>query len=125
MARILVVDDDEPLLDLLEKLLTASGHAVVTARDGLAGAALFRAEPFDLILTDVVMPNREGLETVMELRREYPGVAVIAMSGGLTHSRTYLQMATRLGAHETLAKPFTPAQLASALQTALERAGHK
>jgi CheY-like chemotaxis protein len=115
MARILVIDDDETLCATLEQLLAEAGHAVVTATDGLKAARLFRAEPFHLIITDIIMPNREGLETVIELHRDFPDTGVIAMSGGVAMSRTYLSMAARLGAHRTLAKPFTPQQLHAAI----------
>lgn len=118
MARILVIDDDETLLGTLEPLLASSGHAVVTATDGLKAAKLFRAEPFEIILTDIVMPNREGLETIVALHKEFPEIGVIAMSGGSTASKAYLAMAARLGAHRTLAKPFTPQQLADAIADA-------
>ena len=67
MARILVVVDDETLLTTLEQLLLAAGHAVVTAPDGLEAAKLFRAEPFELVLTDMVMPNRAGRENILAL----------------------------------------------------------
>ncbi len=115
MARILVIDDDEPLLITLEQLLTAAGHAVVTVSDGAKAAKLFRREPFELIITDLIMPNREGLETIIMLRREFPELGVIALSGGATMSKTYLDMATRLGARCTLLKPFTPQQLNAAI----------
>ena len=115
MARILIIDDEEALLATLRQLLIASGHVVVTATDGLKAAQLFRAEPFDLILTDIVMPNREGLETIITLHREFPKVGVIAMSGSSGHSKIYLDLARRLGAHRTLAKPFTPQELKEAV----------
>ena len=119
MPRILIIDDDETLLDTLEQLLAAAGHAVVTASDGLIAAKLFRAEPFHLVLTDIVMPNREGIETIIALRRDFPEVGVIAMSGGSDQVKTYLDMAARLGAHRTLAKPFTPQQLHEAIAEVL------
>lgn len=115
MARILVIDDDETLLTTLEVSLTDAGHAVVTASDGLKAAKLFRAEPFEVIITDIVMPNGEGLETVITLRREFPEVRIIAMSGGATNSKMYLDMAARLGAHRTLNKPFSLGELTTAL----------
>jgi DNA-binding response OmpR family regulator len=115
MSRILVIDDDEPLLMTLEALLTAAGHAVVTASDGLKAEQLFRAEPFEVIITDIVMPDREGLETITKLRREYPEVPVIAMSGGATNSKMYLELAAKLGARRTLSKPFTAAALYEAI----------
>jgi CheY-like chemotaxis protein len=116
MARILVIDDDEALLSSLELLLSAAGHDVTTSGDGLKAAQLFRTEPFDLILTDIVMPNRDGIETVIALRGEFPEIGIIAMSGGAKLSPLYLGIATRLGAHRTLEKPFTPAQLEEAIE---------
>ena len=119
MARILIIDDDESLLFTLGQLLAAAGHAVTTAPDGLEAAKLFRAEPFELIITDIIMPQREGLETIITLRRDFPDVGVIAISGCAIQSKTYLAMAARLGAHRTLAKPFTPQQLTSAIADTL------
>jgi DNA-binding NtrC family response regulator len=123
MARILVVDDDEILRSTLEQLLTIEGHDVVTAPDGLVAERVFRAEPFHLIITDIIMPNQEGVETVVTLHREFPNVGVIAMSGGVAMSQNYLAMAARLGAHYTLAKPFTPQQLKDAIDETLARVG--
>ena len=123
MARILVIDDDETLLATLEQLLTLAGHIAVTATDGLQGAKLFRAEPFEVIITDIIMPNREGLETIIMLHREFPEVGVIAISGAVNLSKTYLNMAARLGAHCTLAKPFTTRQLTDAIADTLAAKG--
>ena len=117
MARILVIDDEEGILTTIAHLLREEGHVVATAIDGAEAARLFRAAAYDLILTDIVMPNRDGLETVIELHTKYPKVGIIAMSGGIAQSsfvarsKTYLELATKLGAHCTLAKPFTPQQL--------------
>jgi DNA-binding response OmpR family regulator len=111
MARILIIDDDEVFLSAVGQLLAAAGHAVVTANDGLKGEKLFSAEPFEVILTDIVMPNREGLETIIRLHRDFPEVGVIAMSGGVASSRTYLELAGRLGAHRVLSKPFSSDEL--------------
>jgi DNA-binding response OmpR family regulator len=115
MARILVVDDDVSVLCMIEAVLTGAGHSVVTATDGQMAAKLFRAEPFDVIVTDIVMPNREGLETIVELRRDFPDVPVIAMSGGTLNSGIYLGLAKRLGAKLTLAKPFPTQELVEAV----------
>ena len=123
MARILIIDDDETILATLAQLLATTGHSVVTADDGLAAEKIFRAEPFEVILTDIFMPNREGLETVIKLRREFPNVAVIAMSGGTAASRNFLEIAARLGAHRILEKPFTVQQLNAAIGSALAEAG--
>ena len=119
MARILIIDDDALLLESIELMLMASGHAVTTAADGRLAAQLFRAQTFDLILTDMVMPNREGIETVIAVHRDFPAVGVIAMSGGVVGSSDYLRMAARLGAHRTLSKPFTADLLHEAIAATL------
>ncbi len=107
MARILIIDDDEIFLTTLAAVLMAERHTVVTAGNGLSGAKLFRAEPFDLVITDIVMPDREGLETVMALKKDFPEIRVIAMSGGNARSKIYLDIAARLGADHVLVKSFT------------------
>ena len=82
MARILIIDDDEQVRRYLRKILEAQGHEVVAASDGKLGIELCREEPTDLIITDIFMPEKEGLETIGELRRDYPDVKIIAISGG-------------------------------------------
>ncbi|MEO6245130.1 MAG: response regulator [Opitutaceae bacterium] len=119
MARILVIDDDLLFLRSLELLLGTAGHEVATATDGLKASRSFRADPFDLVITDIFMPNREGIETIVTLRREFPGIEVIAMSGGSAMSATFLKAAAHLGARRTLSKPFTSQQLHSAIAEAL------
>ncbi len=111
MSRILLNDDDDALLLTLERTLVEAGHAVVVVTYGAKAAQLFRREPFEVIITDLIMPNREGLETIVELRREFSDIRVIAISGGGGNARLYLDLATRLGAPCTLLKPFKPEQL--------------
>lgn len=106
MPRILLIDDDATVREVIATALIYAGHAVVQADGGRQGAKIFRAEPTDLVITDLVMPDREGLETIMALARERPNVPIIAMSGGM-RSPVYLALAAKLGAHRTLAKPFT------------------
>jgi CheY-like chemotaxis protein len=119
MARILVIDDDKDLLVVIEHALTKAGHSVVTANNGIAAEKLFRAEAFDLIITDIVMPEREGLETIIVLRREFPHIPVIAMTGAQKNSVLYLQIATRLGARGVLEKPFSRPALLAAVASVL------
>jgi len=121
MPRILIVDDDEAVLTTISVLLTTEGHTIATARDGLEATKRLRVEPFDLVLTDIVMPNCEGLETIVSLRRNFPDVAVIAMSGAGLGSDVYLAAGARLGAHCTLSKPFTSAELINAITVALRK----
>jgi len=108
MRRILVVDDEDSLRLLLGRALQKAGYEVVTAANGAAALQEFRAQPADLVITDLVMPEKEGIETILELRQLQPALKIIAMSGGgYLEAQDYLQMAGKLGAMGTLTKPFT------------------
>lgn len=100
---ILVVDDDVGVRDVLRSMLEAAGYRVLLAENGKEAMKALKAEEADLILTDLVMPEQEGIETIKALRQEYPGIRVIAMSGAF--GGDYLRIAAYLGAHGTLAKP--------------------
>jgi CheY-like chemotaxis protein len=101
MARIILIDDDEPFRDLLAALLSTAGHKVATASNGFDGAVKLRAEPADVLLTDIEMPYG-GLPTIRVLRAEFPKLPIIAISG----HEVKLQMAGAVGANRLLAKPF-------------------
>lgn len=119
--RILVIEDDEHLRTMLRRMLEKAGYEVVEAADGAAGVTRFRAEPTDLILTDILMPGQEGLETIMQLRREERRVPIIAMSGGgRVGPQDYLAAADKLGAYKTLVKPFSSEELLRTLREALD-----
>lgn len=100
---VLVVDDDPGVRDVIRSMLESSGYSVLLAANGKEAMRLLRTERADLILTDLVMPEQEGIETIKTLRREYPEIKVIAMSGAF--GGDYLRIAAYLGAHATLAKP--------------------
>ena len=102
MGKILVVDDEPSFRLMLERLLRAAGHTVEVATDGHACLKMFRASPFDLVIMDMFMPNKEGLETIIELRKEFPHVAVVAMTGR-SEFKVVLQAAKELGAVRKLA----------------------
>ena len=119
MPRILLIDDDALLRRMLRLTLESLGHTVDEAADGDEGLARFGAEPPDLVLTDLIMPGKEGMETIIELRRDYPDVKVIAMSGGRSGVIEFLKAARLLGAAAILQKPFTTEVLAAAIATAL------
>ncbi|MEW5726067.1 MAG: response regulator [Thermodesulfobacteriota bacterium] len=120
MARILVIDDDESLRKMLGQMLVKAGHEVRLARDGREGVLLFRQGPADLVITDILMPEKEGIETILELRREYPQVKILAISrGGTVDPGTYLNMARDLGADRTLGKPFSWSRLDEVLKELL------
>jgi DNA-binding response OmpR family regulator len=121
MARILIIDDDDTLRGILTKGLTHAGHSVSQANNGRKGVALFRSDPPDLVITDLVMPEQEGMETIKILHRDFPRIPIIAMSGGLDGSPLYLDLTTRLGAACTLTKPFTFTQLKEAINEILAK----
>ena len=118
MARILVIDDEPDMRVLLEQTLKAAGHEVILAADGREGVERYCASPADLVITDLYMPNQEGLETIAELRRRFPEVAIIAMSGKAA-ALTMLSIAQKFGAIGILHKPFLTEELIAAVGKAL------
>ncbi len=115
MATILVIDDQEPIRALLRIALEGAGHEVLEASNGHLGLALYRASAADLIITDIVMPEMNGLEMMLELTRNFLNVKVIAMSGGL-ESEGPLNVAKLLGARQTFQKPLDVEKLLSAVR---------
>jgi CheY-like chemotaxis protein len=112
MKHILLVDDNETFCRSLAEILRRAGYEVRTAAEGSAALRLFREEPADLVITDLIMPGKEGLETIIELRQIRSSVRIIAISGGgRIDPGDYLPMAQQLGANRTLAKPFTSEQI--------------
>jgi CheY-like chemotaxis protein len=108
IARILIIDDNEAIVRLLHRMLSAAGHTVHDAPSGRAGLAYYRQHPCDVVITDIVMPDMEGLDVIRELRRYDPAARIIAMSGGgLGSVKLYLKLAQELGAQWVLSKPFT------------------
>ncbi len=106
MARILVVDDDIQILEMLRQTLEREGYEVIGSPDGKEGLRLYREAPTDLIITDLIMPEKEGIEMIMELRRDFPDVKIIAISGGgRVGPENYLSIAKQLGAMHTFTKP--------------------
>jgi len=105
MATILVIDDQKPILTLLRDALERDGHEVLEAVNGRLGLALYRERSADVIITDILMPEMNGLELILELTRSFPNVKVIAMSGGL-ESEGGPNAAKLLGARQTFQKPF-------------------
>jgi CheY-like chemotaxis protein len=120
MARILVIDDSQRDRRLLAETLIAAGHEVREARDGVEGLAACRRSPPDLVITDIVMPEMEGIEMIRELSRTAPHVPVLAVSDGV---ELYRRAARLLGAAAALPKPFDADQLLNLLDELLGRAG--
>ncbi len=122
MARVLVIDDDDDTRRMLCDVLTRAGHEVATAADGRAGVARYRESRADVVITDIFMPESDGLETIRKIRCESPQARIIAISGGGRRSDfDYLPSALMLGAWRTMDKPFSPAQLLQAVAEALEK----
>ncbi|MBI4961797.1 MAG: response regulator [Desulfomonile tiedjei] len=124
MALILVIDDEEDIRDLVSRILKQAGHQVLEAPDGNVGTSLYRKHLPELLITDIIMPEKEGIETIRELRQDFPNVKIIAISGGgqALPRDTCLQFAKGLGANITLAKPFSRQELLDAVQKVLETA---
>ena len=120
--RVLVIDDDAPLRSLLRDALEENGYSVEEQENGLLGLRAYKLLPADVILTDIVMPDKEGLETIRDFHRDFPDAKIIAMSGGLTTSSLDpLPLAKHFGAIHTLKKPFSITELFNALTQALSK----
>lgn len=111
MAKILVIDDDPAVRRATRRVLEAAGHAVAAYENGRGAVRDIAKESPDLLITDIFMPEMEGLETIREARLRQPGLPIIAMSGITFEDRDYLGIAERFGAVATLKKPFRPAEL--------------
>ena len=127
MSRILVIDDDKVFAKLITVYLQRCGHDVSFAHDGNEGINLFRTGSFDAVVCDIVMPDREGIETIGEIRRVNPHIAIVAISGGLSPVQTtsvdVLHLAEMMGADVSLKKPFPLSELGLGVDRALaERA---
>ena len=107
MRRILIIDDDHHILIMVKKMLERAGYEVELASNGNEGLELFKNYPADLVITDIIMPEKEGLETIREMKRKRPDLKIIAMSGGGKISADkYLETAKIFGATKILEKPF-------------------
>ena len=122
MKRILVIDDDMQFRQMLRQTLERAGFEVAEAPDGEKGMRLYRQDPTDLIITDIIMPEKEGVETIIELRREFPDVKIIAISGGSRgiDAKDCLYAVKQLGADCTFSKPFDRKELLEAISGLLE-----
>lgn len=128
MTRVLLIDDDPLVRQTLNAMLTGSGYEVAEAENGEEGLAVFADSAFEAAVVDILMPEKEGLETVQELRRLQPDLAILTISGGpsirfaeAAGDLDFLRMARTLGADEALRKPFTRSALLGALESALQR----
>ena len=112
MALILVIDDAAAMRELVRRMLVRAEHTVIEAEDGEIGVSVFRDKRPALVITDLLMPNKEGIETIQDIRRISSATPIIAMSGSTaTNGNLYLGAAKKLGADAVLSKPFKPDEL--------------
>jgi DNA-binding response OmpR family regulator len=123
LASILVVEDDSALRRLVTTVLSRRNFSVAEAADGGQALDVLSTTAFDLVITDILMPEIEGLELVRYVRARHPSAKVMAVSGGGSHLVSYTQLAKELGADEVLAKPFTPAELVAVVERLLSGGG--
>jgi DNA-binding response OmpR family regulator len=121
MPKILLIDDDDAFRGMLRKALEQAGYVVDDARDGREGLRRYRVAPAELVITDLLMPEQNGLATIQALRQEDPTVKIIAISGGgRTGTMDFLPLARSFGALRTLWKPFPLAELLEAMREVLQ-----
>ena len=118
MANILVIDDEAPMRRFVVMALEKQGHVVAEAAEGAEALRVLAERRIDLVITDLLMPETDGIETIMELRRLYPAIKIIAISGGGEYQSGvgFLRAAESLGADRTLTKPFEFKQLIPAVE---------
>ena len=115
--RVLVIDDDCAAREALSGMLGKLGWSVLTAPDGVQGVEQFERERPDLVITELLMPEKEGLQTILEIRRASPKVGIVAISaGGRTKSTTFLDLAKKMGANGALKKPILADELEQAIR---------
>jgi YesN/AraC family two-component response regulator len=120
MAKILLVEDDPMVIEALSCAIESKGHSCVKASNGLEGMKAFLESSFDLVITDIIMPDQEGIGMMLEMRAHTPDVRIVAISGGgRTGSAEYLTTAQQLGAVAVLKKPIRLAELFSVLDDCL------
>jgi DNA-binding NtrC family response regulator len=120
VPRVLVVDDNDLVRELLQTTMARAGYEVAEACDGNVAIQLLEDQSFDIVITDIIMPDKEGLELIAHIHRNYPGVKVIAISGsGEGPTRVYLDSAERLGARRSFAKPIDRTQLLETVEQLL------
>ena len=120
MKQILVIDDEPDILKLISKILEKAGYKVMTAENGRLADKLFNEYPFDLVITDIVMPQKEGLEIILQLKENSPDTKILAISGGgKIEFAEYLDAARATGAHAIVKKPFEISHLLNTVEQLL------
>jgi len=122
MARIIVIDDQEPIRRVVRRALEKEGHEVLEASDGEIGEQLLERSPADVVITDIFMPGQDGIVTLRQIRKRFPAVKVIVISGGDSSGMLDLrQDAELLGAVKSLQKPFTAREIMDVVRDVLKQ----
>ncbi len=122
LARIVVIDDNDLMREMLQDMLGAAGYEVVAAPTGKEGVRLYREMSADLIITDIMMPGEDGLEVIRQLQGEFPDIKIIAISGGDMKGRLdYLSFAEEFGALRAFSKPFDPKELLATVKELVDQ----
>ena len=122
MPKILIIEDEEPIRKMLRSVLEAEGYDVLEAADGRIGSRIYNTEHIDLVITDIFMPEKEGLELIREIRHDFPHIKLIAISGGGVMEvigpagKDYLTIAEKFGVNYTFEKPFELNDILSAVE---------
>ncbi|HEY1504241.1 MAG TPA: response regulator [Stellaceae bacterium] len=123
MKKILVIEDNVIVRNTMTRILQTAGYSVVTADDGVQGVDTFRREQPDVVISDIIMPQQDGIGTIRQILAERPGTKIIAISGGGRIGNTdFLQIARKMGAVDALQKPFDPDDLVGRISNCLEAA---
>ena len=121
MARILIIDDEETVRNVLRRMLESAGYEVVEASDGEAGMQEYHQNPADIVIVDMFMPVKSGLEVIQELKRDVPDVKIIAVSGfGVREEPDMVSLALKYGALHAFEKPFTLEQMLNTVKALLK-----
>ncbi len=121
MARILVIDDQEPIRRVVRRALEQDGHEVFDASDGEVGMEILESQSFDIVITDIFMPGQDGIVTLRQIRKRFPAVKVIVISGGdSTGMMDLREDAELLGAVSSLQKPFNAREIMDKVRAALQ-----
>ncbi len=120
MAKVLLIEDDKNMQDLVSHYIRSAGHSVVTASDGEVGLSTFQADTFDIVITDILLPKRDGIQLIEQMLAERPKLKIIAVSaGGMVEPEAYLDTARNLRANATITNPFDKETLIGTLNAVL------
>ncbi len=117
---VLIIDDDIAVRKFVTDLLIARGYKVISAVNGIEGLKIIQKEKVDIVVSDLIMPEKEGIETIKEIKSSNPEIKIVAMSGSI-YKDTFLKAAKGIGAHEIVHKPFRNDEIIEAIENVYQR----